>query len=94
MNTGLKAQCHWGGGSYGSPTDQKRCTNARHPKRQLCDKHEKLWRPIAKSRRVERELAEAAALAAVIAETPEQTAAALTAEAAVAEEFTVVGTDA
>lgn len=67
MHAGRPNTCHWGLGSYGSPTDQPRCSKNRNPKRQLCDSHEKLWKPIAKARRLAR-IAEEIALANQVVE--------------------------
>jgi hypothetical protein len=52
--------CHYGGGSYGSPKDSKRCKNPMEPKRQLCAKHELAWKVESKRRAAERKAAQPA----------------------------------
>jgi len=44
-------KCKYGEGAYGSPVTMKRCGAAKeHAGRQLCDRHEALWRVEAKRR--------------------------------------------
>ncbi len=60
------ALCHYGGGSYGSPPDSKKCPLKHEEKRQLCQKHEALWRVEAKKRAAAKKLAQTAEAAASV----------------------------